>query len=244
MPLLDRNRMPALLRRAAVAKTARPARFAASVQALAQGHAQLDIYGDIGAAVASGDVLAGLRAIEAEVLEIRINSQGGNAWDGLAIYNDLRSLPMRREVMITGIAGSAASVIAMAGDIIRMADGAFFFIHNAWIDAAGDKTFHRQIADELERTDGAMTRIYAARTGIPEAEIAVLMDAETLLTAQEALDLGFCDEIVPLDGKPMARIIAAPRVKYASPRCEAVEISQLASGLWMLATELRRPDHA
>ncbi len=242
MPHLNRDRRPRLLHQPApaAAKSA-AARKPIRIRALAQGSAQLDIYGDIGLAVNAGDILGGLRGIEAETLEIRINSQGGNAWDGLAIYNDLCSLSCAREVVITGIAGSAASIIAMAGDTIKMHDTAQFFIHQAWLEAAGNADFLEQLARELRTTDSAMARIYAARTGIPEDEIRVLMRAETLLSAQEAFDLGFCDEIIGLGGA-QAKRRPAPRARQSSS--ERAAVAQLATGLRTLATQIRGLQHA
>lgn len=250
-----RDRRPALIRTPAAAKPQR--RVGVRVHALAQGRAVIDIYGVIGEGQsAAGDVLAGLRGLDAEGLEIRINSQGGSAVDGVAIYNDLMTVAASRDVLITGQAGSAASIIAMAGDTIRMMDGAEFFIHNPWIDCAGDARFHRKIADELDRTASSMRRIYSARTGIPENEIQALMDNEVLLTAQEALDLGFCDEIIPLRGRVFAAraVRSAPRTQRPpSERAKsltgrgqtsATTDARLASELHVLATQIRRCKHA
>jgi ATP-dependent Clp protease, protease subunit len=243
MPQLNRDRRPALIRTPAAAAKPR-SRVGVRVQALAPGQAVVDIYGVIGDGQASAsDVLAGLRGIEATALEIRINSDGGSAMDGIAIYNDLCAMSSTRDVVITGIAGSAASIIAMAGGTIRMMDGAEFFIHNPWIDCAGDARFHRKIADELDRTAASMRRIYSARTGIPEAEIQALMDGEILLTAQEALDLGFCDEILPLpQGRAFAKRRAAPHPVHSTS--ERAAVAHLASGLRALATQIRRNSHA
>jgi ATP-dependent Clp protease, protease subunit len=244
MPL-NLDHRPALMRKPAAKPAASaPHRFTARVQALAKGRALLDIYGDIGqGGVEAGGVLGALRSADVETIEIRINSQGGNAWDGLAIYNDLRLMTAARDVLITGIAGSAASIIAMAGDTICMADGAFIFIHNSWIDGAGDASFHEQIAAELRQADAAMSRIYAARTGIPEDQIRALMAAETLLTSAEALDLGFCDEIISLDGSPNASAaLRQPHSAVVQPQSSgraADDLLDIAAGLRSLV-DIRR----
>jgi ATP-dependent protease ClpP protease subunit len=227
MPL-NLDRRPALLRKPAAKPAAAASRRpAARVQSLAPGHILLDLYGDIcpGGIEAAG-VLGVLRATDVASIEVRISSRGGDAWDGLAIYNDLRSIPARCDVIITGIAGSAASIIAMAGATIRMEETAQIFIHNAWVECAGNAKYLEKLAAELHQTDTSMARIYAARTGIPEDQIRALMDAETLLTAAEALDLGFCDKIIRLDCTPKAvRSQNQPQAATCKRRLQAASLT-------------------
>jgi ATP-dependent Clp protease, protease subunit len=189
-------------------------------------------------------VLGALRGLDAETIELRINSQGGDAIDGLAIYNDLRANVAPKNVIITGIAASAASIIAMAGDHIAMADGASIMIHNAWCTVSGNADFLEKVAGELRGCDDAMARIYTARTGIPDAQVRALMDAETLLTAAEAVDLGFADEVIELNAacKKRKAVTAQRRVNPRAMNSEAGAEGTLglAAGLRSLAREIRR----
>ena len=122
---------------------------------------------------------------------VRINSPGGAVFDGIAIYNALKEHPATVDVLVEGLAASAASAIAMAGDRIRMGDGAMLMIHNPWTMAAGDADDMRSVADMLDQVSESLISIYQKRTGLDRAEIAALLDAETWLTAEEAVARGF-----------------------------------------------------
>jgi ATP-dependent protease ClpP protease subunit len=130
---------------------------------------------------------------------IRINSPGGDAFEGLAIYNLIRAQRKPVEVRIDGVAASAASIIAMAGSQIVMGQGAMMMIHNASGFCMGDASDMQSMADALAKVSGSIAQVYAARTGMPEDEIGALMDAETWMTAQEALDNGFASAIQVAD---------------------------------------------
>jgi len=130
-------------------------------------------------------------------ITVRLNSPGGDVFDGIAIYNILKSHSARVIVNIDGVAASIASVIAMAGDEIYMAENAMMMIHEAWTMAMGNARELREIADRLEKISGVIRDTYAKRTSekaTPET-ITRLMDGETLMTAQEALDYGFVDAL-------------------------------------------------
>lgn len=124
---------------------------------------------------------------------VHINSPGGDFFDGQAIYNLLRLHPGQVTVQILGVAASAASVIAMAGDRIEMSPASWMMIHNTWMVIAGDRhEFAARIAD-MERFDSVSASLYAARTGGKAADIAKMMDAETFLSGEEAIAKGFAD---------------------------------------------------
>jgi ATP-dependent Clp protease protease subunit len=125
---------------------------------------------------------------------LRINSPGGDVFDGAAIYNQLKTHGARIDVVVDGLAASAASVVAMAGEKITMAENAMMMVHNPWTIAMGDSTEMRKVADTLDKVSEAMRTSYA-RTGKKDAEIAALLDAETWLTAKDAVKEGFADEI-------------------------------------------------
>jgi ATP-dependent protease ClpP protease subunit len=160
------------------------------------GATEILIYDEIGP---FGVTAKAVRAALAEApgdLVVRINSPGGDVFDGIAIANDLRAHPGNVRVEITGLAASAASIIAMAGDEIAMAENSFLMIHNASGLVVGTRHDMRALADVLQKIDAELARAYASRTGISTREVARMMDAETWIAATEAKDRGFADEII------------------------------------------------
>ena len=157
----------------------------------------LDIIGDdgMGGGVSAKRIAAALRTISNRDVTVQINSPGGDMFEGIAIYNLLRAHPARITVDVLGIAASAASVIAMAGDNIRMAPSSFLMLHNAWGVVIGNRHDMAEAATLFERFDGALADIYAARSGMARSEVARLLDAETFLTAEEAVAAGMADTI-------------------------------------------------
>ena len=156
--------------------------------------------------VSSGKVMEALAAVpDAQSIEVYINSPGGDVFEAHAIYNALKEHPAPVNVHVRGLAASAASVIAMAGDTITMGQGAFIMIHNAWTIAMGNAGQLRDQAVLLDKIDGAMSGIYSARTGGDEKQIRKQMAAETWLTADEAVAGGFATgktgETAPIDGQ-------------------------------------------
>lgn len=144
--------------------------------------------------------LAGaLRQIGKRDVVVNINSPGGNVFDGLAIYNLLRDHPANVTVKIVGLAASAASVIAMAGDHVEIAAAGFLMIHNTSVLVIGNRNDLRGIADELETFDRALAGIYAAHTGLGEAEIGAMMDKETWFDGAQAVAQNFADDLLPAD---------------------------------------------
>jgi ATP-dependent Clp protease protease subunit len=144
--------------------------------------------------VAAQDFVRELAGIKASTIHVRINSPGGDVFDGMAIYNSLKRHPAEIVTHVDGLAASAASIVALAGDRVVMGTGSFMMIHNAWGIAIGDAPVMRQMADELEKITGALVGIYATRTGKEATEIQALLDAETWLSADEAVQAGFADE--------------------------------------------------
>lgn len=128
-----------------------------------------------------------------DVINLHINSPGGSVFEGNAIYNTLVNHPARVEVDIDGLAASIASVIAMAGDEIRMADNAMLMVHQPYTVAQGDSAELRKTAELLDQLGVSLVNTYAKRTGIPAAQIAAMMAAETWMSASEAVQNGFAD---------------------------------------------------
>lgn len=130
-----------------------------------------------------------------EHITLRLNSPGGDVFDGLAMYNLLNQHPARVTVQIDGLAASIASLIAMAGDEIRMAANSFMMVHKAWGVSIGNAEDMQAMADTLGKVDGSLVDTYHRRTGLEQAEIENLLAAETWFTAAEAVDKGFADQI-------------------------------------------------
>lgn len=162
--------------------------------------AQLYIYGDIEATQFWGDELTPdvmRRQLDdcSGPMELHINSAGGDVFAGMAIYNLLKRYDGGITVYIDGLAASIASVIAMAGDRIIMPENALMMIHNAWCMTAGNAADLRRMAEELDRVDGLICDVYAARTGKEPEDLAAMMADETWFTASDALESGLIDEV-------------------------------------------------
>jgi ATP-dependent protease ClpP protease subunit len=159
--------------------------------------AEVVIYDEIGAyGVSAKGFLAELGALpDATPLALRLNSPGGSVFDAVAIYNALLRHSGRVTVWIDGIAASAASYIAMAGDEIVMPENAFLMIHDPAGMVMGTAIDMRAMAEALDKIKGSLLQGYAAKSGRSQEEIAPLMVAETWLDARDALDFGFADRI-------------------------------------------------
>ena len=155
------------------------------------------IYDEIGAyGVTAKGFLAELGALPDDAaIDLRLNSPGGSVFDAVAIYNALMRHPGEITVWIDGIAASAASYIAMAGDTIVMPENAFLMIHDPSGLVMGTAEDMRSTAEALDKVKGSLIQGYAAKSGKADDEIATLMAAETWLDAKDALDLGFIDRI-------------------------------------------------
>lgn len=128
-------------------------------------------------------------------LRVYINSPGGDVFAGQAIHSMLKRHKARVTVYIDGLAASIASVIAMAGDEVVIPVNAMMMIHQPWTIAAGNAADFRKLADDLDKIAESVVAAYAEKTGLDNEEIIALMDAETWLTAKEAVDLGFADTL-------------------------------------------------
>lgn len=148
-----------------------------------------------GGGVTAKRVSAALRSIGKQDVTVKINSPGGDMFEGIAIYNLLRAYPAKVTVEVLGWAASAASIIAMAGDEIRMGLGSIMMVHNAWGVVIGNRHDMRDSAELFDGFDGAIVDIYEARTGMRRADIEKLMDAETFMGPSEAVKNGFADAV-------------------------------------------------
>ncbi|WP_276642904.1 head maturation protease, ClpP-related [Siccibacter turicensis] len=194
-----------------------------------------DWYGD---GVTASRIAAALRAIGGADVTVNINSPGGDMFEGLAIYNLLREYEGKVTVKVLGLAASAASIIAMAGDEVQIGRGAFLMIHNCWVYAMGNRHDLQQIATDMAPFDKAMNDIYGARTGLDAATIDAMMDAETYIGGSDAVEKGFADrllaadEIADGDDSPAAalRKLDAMLAKTDAPRSERRKLLKALTG--------------
>jgi len=139
-----------------------------------------------------------LQSVGPGPLVVEINSPGGNVWDGLAIYNMLRGRNAQVTTRVVGIAASIASIIALAGDTVEIADAALFMIHDPSGMVAGTADDMRKMAAALDQHAEVLAGIYSKRTGKPVAQIRAAMTAETWFTAQEAVAFGLADSMTEM----------------------------------------------
>lgn len=171
------------------------------MKANADGNAEILIYEDIGAGwfggVSAKQFAADLKALgKVSTINVRINSYGGEVFDGLAIYRNLVDHPAEIITHVDGIAASIASVVAMAGNEIRMAEAGRMMIHEAWGVAIGPAGELRAQADVLDGLTGSTRDIYAGRTRQDPAAVLKMMKDETWMDAKEAVAKGFATSIV------------------------------------------------
>jgi ATP-dependent protease ClpP protease subunit len=164
-----------------------------------------DYIGDdgMGGGVPLAKVAAALRSIGNQPVTVEINSPGGNYFEGVAIYNLLRRHTQAVNVQVLGIAASAASIIAMAGDTIAIAHNAEIMIHQARGLFMGTADEMGDAMATLQKLDGAMADTYAARTGLDRAKLMAMMKAETYIGGQDAVAQGFADEVMEREAQPV-----------------------------------------
>jgi ATP-dependent Clp endopeptidase proteolytic subunit ClpP len=183
---------------------------------------ELEIYGDIGedwsgdGGVTGAHVSKWMREniSESDEIVLRINSVGGHVSEGASIYNMLASHKGKVVAVIDGFALSAASLIAMAADEIRMSSGAMMMIHEAHGAGRGSAADLEATASALRKMSDSAASIYAARSGKDKEEVARLMAAETWMGAEEAKSLGFCDVVLKAKSKAPSNKAAARLAAY------------------------------
>lgn len=142
------------------------------------------------------DITNQLEGLIDEPVQVTINSGGGSVYDASEIYTELKDYAGRVETRIVGLAASAASVIAMAGDKVRISPTAEIMIHNASVVAWGDHRDMDKAAEMLRTTNKSVASAYRQKSGLSEEELLSLMNEETWMTAETAKEKGFVDEIM------------------------------------------------
>lgn len=162
------------------------------------GRAVVRIYDAIGGwfGATAGEFASALDAIDAEEIELQVNSPGGDVFEALAIMNSLRRHPARVVAQVDGMAASAASLIVAGGsDEVVMGLGAELMIHNPMAMTRGDADLHRDSADRLDRVGDSIARIYRTKAGGEVADWRAAMTAETWYSAEEAVEAGLADRV-------------------------------------------------
>ncbi|AFJ98848.1 head maturation protease, ClpP-related [Cronobacter sakazakii] len=218
-------------------------RWNGSIRAARDGDNSISIFDVIGAdywgeGVTASRIAGALRSLNGADVTVNINSPGGDMFEGLAIYNLLREYDGKVTVKVLGLAASAASIIAMAGDEVQIGRGAFLMIHNCWVYAMGNRHDLAQIAADMAPFDKAMSDIYQARSGLDAETVDRMMDGETYIGGSEAVEKGFADSLLSADEiaddeeSPAAalRKLDALLAKANTPRSERRKLLKALSG--------------
>lgn len=175
-----------------------------SIKAMDDDKNTINIYDQIGEDFFSDGMTAKivssvLRKAKGEDVTVNVNSPGGDFFEGIAIYNLLKNYEGGVNVNVVGLAASAASVIALAGDNTNIAKSGFFMIHNAWTIALGNKSDMEEVAGMLAKFDKSMVELYAEHTGMTEKQIIKMMDGETWIGGEDSVEQGFANALLGED---------------------------------------------
>ena len=174
----------------------RPCFAFSNVTATNNSPAVLSVFEDIGLwGVQAKDFLASIAAVASDTIIVEINSPGGDVFAAMAMYNGLRASGKKITTKVMGVAASAASFLFLAGDKREMPDNTFLMVHGASTFAGGNASEMRDAADLLDKVDGTVNALYAARTGMTPEAVTEMMSKDTWMTAAEAKDLGFATEV-------------------------------------------------
>lgn len=175
----------------------------------------LTLFGDVGWEIKPAGVMAELGEMVGDVL-VKVNSYGGDIYEGIAIMHALRSHPGQVTVRVEGVAASAASVIAVGGaDRVEMTAGSELMVHMPWVETPGDADELRKTADDLDRTAQSLAEIYAEKAGGTAEQWLEMMRAETWFSAQEAVDAGLADAVVDSRAGKAPVLAGATRKRFA-----------------------------
>lgn len=187
----------------------------------------INIYGDItDCPFMEGEYSAQLMSQKLEELKdcdeitVNINSMGGSVAEGLAIYNQLTQHPAKITTVANGFACSIASLIFMAGDTRIMTNASLLMVHNAWTMTVGNANELRKQADDLEKITQASINVYMEKTGLDESTVKELLDNETWLDANEALELGFVTEIANEKDEVVAQSVKMSLISMIKEKCK------------------------
>lgn len=185
--------------------------------------ADLYIYGDIASDgykwsstdVSANDIVQQLKALNTKAINVYINSYGGEVSQGVAIYNALKRHTAKVTTYCDSFACSIASVIFMAGDTRKMYDNSLLMIHNAWTVAQGNAADLEKAAEDLKIINAATKQAYLDAVNITDEELTALLDAETWITPEKALEMGFATEVIASKQETAKASASAQNVIFA-----------------------------
>lgn len=150
---------------------------------------------------------------DVDSIMLYVNSPGGSVFAGVAIYNELKRFNKPITSYIDGVAASIASLIVLAADKVVMPFNAMMMIHNPWTCVCGDASELRDIAERLDKvTESVLIETYRVKTGITKAKLKKMLDDETWLSAEEAVELGFADVLE--EEQKIAACYAGDNIKF------------------------------
>lgn len=197
---------------------------------LSKAETEIFLYDEIGMwGITAGDFINELRDIKAGTISLRINSPGGDVFDGIAIYNAVSRHPATVNVFIDGIAASAASFIAMAGDTVTMMPHSQMMIHEAHGLVIGPAADMRKMADILDKSSDNIASIYAEKAGGTIEEWRAKMSAETWFSDQEAVDAGLADGVDGVEVEARAERIVNEEPTAPEPEPEGEPATDFAA---------------
>jgi ATP-dependent Clp protease protease subunit len=177
------------------------------------------------------NIINELKNISADSVNVHINSMGGDVGEGLAIYNTLKNSGKNVTTYCDGFACSAASVVFMAGSERVMSRETLLMIHNAWMASVGNADDLRKDADDLDKINETMSNAYLEGTNISKEDLKALMDNETWITADEAVQYGFATKIIG-DDDTKASAMASIKAKLTTiPKADAPKTSDIADAV-------------
>ena len=192
-------------------------------------NATIEVLGSIGESwFEEGTTLTSVKSqieeLKARNITVKISSLGGDAFEGLAIYDLLKASKKKVTAEIIGATASAGTIVALGADKIKISENALFLVHNAWTVAQGNADDLRKQAENLETVDNRMVAIYTSKTGQEETEVRSLMKEDKWIDANEAYEFGFVDEITePI--KVAASVISAINSSKELPNIEENKIN-------------------
>lgn len=188
-----------------------------SIKATAE-RAEVLIYDEIGLwGVTAAEFVEQINSLNVKAIDLRLNTPGGSVFDGNAIFNAIKRHPAEVTVHIDGLAASMGSVIALAGDHVKMAANALYMIHNPWTIALGDAKEMRATADILDKLRDGLVGTYEGKTGMSREEVIAAMDAETWYSAEEAKAAGFVDELTNAKETKASATFKAAVARFKNP---------------------------
>lgn len=165
---------------------------------------RIDLYGYVGEEISAARLVEEMNG--ATDVDLHVFSGGGSLFEAAAIYGILNQHPHTVTVFIEGLAASAATYFPMAAERVVIDSDAMFMVHNAWTMAVGNKNDLRDMADKIEKQQKAMVKAYVQKTGLSEEDIQAMLDEETWLSAEEAVEKGFADEVFEAENRIAASV--------------------------------------